>query len=61
MQVELYGGSNSKINEISLDDTAFAHRDTMFTFQLYASSASYQPPYPDSGRDFLTGGYPSIS
>lgn len=61
MQVELYGGSNSKINEISLEDNAFAHRDTMFTFQLYASSASYQPPYPDSGRNFLTGEYTFIS
>lgn len=52
-QLELYGGSNSKINEVASDATAFAHRDAMNTIQFYASSSSYSPPYPQDGFGFL--------
>ncbi|KAJ6526248.1 glucooligosaccharide oxidase [Mycena vulgaris] len=52
-QVELYGGSNSKINSVPIDATAFAHRSTMFTIQFYASSFNKAPPYPEFGFTFL--------
>lgn len=53
IQQELYGGSNSKINSVASDATAFAHRSAMNTFQFYASSSSYAPPYPEDGFQFL--------
>ncbi|KAJ7813150.1 glucooligosaccharide oxidase [Mycena olivaceomarginata] len=43
VEVELFGGSNSTINAVPLDSTAFAKRDTLFTFQLYASIVSNSP------------------
>jgi hypothetical protein len=52
-QVELYGGSNSQINAVGADATAFAHRSSMFTIQFYASSFNNAPPYPDFGFTFL--------
>ncbi|KAJ7042761.1 glucooligosaccharide oxidase [Mycena alexandri] len=52
-QVELYGGSNSKINAVPADETAFVHRSSMFTIQFYASSFNNAPPYPDFGFTFL--------
>lgn len=53
MEVELYGGSNSAVNAVPSDATAFVHRDSIFTWQLYASSPTMSPPFPDSGFDFL--------
>ncbi|KAJ3816735.1 glucooligosaccharide oxidase [Lentinula raphanica] len=61
VEVELYGGSQSVINQIGLNDTAFAHRDTLFTFQPYASSPNLLPPYPDSGFDFVDGMVDSLT
>ncbi|KAF7366316.1 Glucooligosaccharide oxidase [Mycena sanguinolenta] len=57
VQVELYGGSNSAINAVPLDSTAFAKRDTLFTIQFYASSEGDPalPPYPADGFSFLDG------
>ena len=55
MQVELYGGSNSAINKVPVDSTAFAHRNATFTFQLYASAPNLVPPYPSSGFTFVDG------
>ncbi|KAF5333789.1 hypothetical protein D9758_017175 [Tetrapyrgos nigripes] len=55
VEVELYGGVNSAINAVPLDDTAFAHRDTLWTFQPYASSSNGLPPYPDSAFGFVDG------
>ncbi|ESK89755.1 glucooligosaccharide oxidase [Moniliophthora roreri MCA 2997] len=55
MQVELYGGANSKINSVPVDSTAFARRNSVFTWQLYASSADAKPPYPDEGFTFVDG------
>lgn len=62
VEVELFGGSNSAINAVPLDSTAFAKRDTLFTFQLYASSKSTPPtpPYPADGFSFLDGMAASI-
>ncbi|KAK7446364.1 hypothetical protein VKT23_014570 [Stygiomarasmius scandens] len=55
MQVEQYGGPNSKINEVGMDDTSFFRRDVLFTWQLYASSSNSQPPYPEDGFTFVDG------
>ncbi|KAJ3787046.1 glucooligosaccharide oxidase [Lentinula aff. detonsa] len=55
VEVELYGGNQSAINQVKFNDTAFAHRDTLFTFQPYASSPNLLPPYPDSGFGFVDG------
>ncbi|KAJ6581029.1 glucooligosaccharide oxidase [Mycena capillaripes] len=60
VEVELYGGSNSAINAVPLDSTAFAKRDTLFTIQLYASSSNSAPPYPADGFSFMDGMAASI-
>ncbi|KAJ7636679.1 glucooligosaccharide oxidase [Roridomyces roridus] len=61
VEVELYGGSNSAINQVPLDSTAFAKRDTLFTIQFYTSSnATMLPPFPDAGFTFLDGMVDSI-
>ncbi|KAJ6551851.1 hypothetical protein B0H19DRAFT_1159199 [Mycena capillaripes] len=60
VEVELYGGSNSAINAVPLDSTAFAKRDTLFTIQLYASSSNSAPPYPADGFAFMDGMAASI-
>ncbi|KAJ7756187.1 glucooligosaccharide oxidase [Mycena metata] len=52
-QIELYGGSNSKINAVQADETAFVHRSSLFTIQFYASSFNNAPPYPDFGFTYL--------
>ncbi|KAG5715384.1 hypothetical protein E4T56_gene8249 [Termitomyces sp. T112] len=53
VQFELYGGKNSAINSVSLNATAFAHRNSIFTIQFYASAPEKAPPYPSSGFTFL--------
>ncbi|KAF7309489.1 Glucooligosaccharide oxidase [Mycena indigotica] len=53
VEVELWGGSNSQINAIALDSTAFSKRDTLFAIQLYASSSNASPPYPSDGVSFI--------
>ncbi|KAF5365892.1 hypothetical protein D9757_011026 [Collybiopsis confluens] len=60
-QVELYGGPNSKIREFANDATSFLRRDTLFTFQLYASSSTHKPPYPEEGFSFLDGMADSVT
>ncbi|KAJ6474680.1 glucooligosaccharide oxidase [Mycena vitilis] len=60
VEVELYGGTNSTINGVSPDSTAFAYRDTLFTIQMYASSKNLAPPYPADGFTFLDGMADSI-
>ncbi|KAK0445462.1 hypothetical protein EV421DRAFT_1796694 [Armillaria borealis] len=46
VEIELYGGSNSAINLVPVDET-------LFNMQLYASSVV--PPYPKDGFAFLDG------
>ncbi|KAF8069843.1 glucooligosaccharide oxidase [Lyophyllum atratum] len=53
VQIELYGGKNSAVNAVAPDATAFAHRNSTFTIQFYASSPGYKPPYPASGFTFM--------
>ncbi|KAK7043874.1 hypothetical protein VNI00_008040 [Paramarasmius palmivorus] len=60
VEVEVYGGSNSAVTAVPVQETAFVHRNTRFTFQLYASSSTAQPPYPESGFTFVDGMASSI-
>lgn len=39
-QIELYGGPGSAINKPGRTDTAFVHRSSLLTLQLYASSSN---------------------
>ncbi|KAJ3711303.1 glucooligosaccharide oxidase [Lentinula raphanica] len=55
VEVELYGGSRSVINQVGLNNTAFTHRNTLFTFQPYTSSPNLLPPYPKNGFSFVDG------
>ncbi|TFK45079.1 glucooligosaccharide oxidase [Crucibulum laeve] len=55
VQAELYGGSNSAVNAVGADATAYAHRSSMFTFQFYSYSFNSNPPYPATGLTFLDG------
>lgn len=49
----MYGGNGSAINQIDTDATAYAHRSSLYTYQLYASAPNLKPPFPDNGFDFL--------
>uniref|UniRef100_A0A8H7Y257 FAD-binding PCMH-type domain-containing protein n=1 Tax=Psilocybe cubensis TaxID=181762 RepID=A0A8H7Y257_PSICU len=52
-EIELYGGTNSAINNVPFDATAFGHRDTMFTMQFYTSAIGGVPPFPVEGFGLL--------
>ncbi|KAF5323185.1 hypothetical protein D9758_018062 [Tetrapyrgos nigripes] len=60
LEVELCSGVNSAINALPLDDTAFANRTTLRTFQPYASSPNSLLPYPEEGFGFMDGIVKSI-
>ncbi|KAF8317049.1 glucooligosaccharide oxidase [Amanita rubescens] len=53
VQMELYGGKNSAINAVAQNATSFGRRNAMWTLQLYASSPTYNPPFPGYGFLFL--------
>jgi hypothetical protein len=55
VQSDLYGGKTSFVNSIPLSSTAFAIRSSLLSFQLYASSSTYRPPFPTDGVDFVNG------
>lgn len=59
--MDLYGGANSAINSVSLAENSFGHRDKLLTFQMYASSPDFAPPYPEEGFSFLDGCVPTFS
>lgn len=61
VQMELYGGKNSVLNSVPVDATAFARRNALWTFQFYASSPNYNPPFPSSGFSFLDNMVNSIT
>ncbi|KAF8990467.1 hypothetical protein BDQ17DRAFT_1433750 [Cyathus striatus] len=54
MQIELWGGQNSVINTVQTDATAFAHRNKLFTIQLYVSVSDHRiQPFPTRDFSFL--------
>ncbi|KAM0748147.1 Glucooligosaccharide oxidase [Meredithblackwellia eburnea MCA 4105] len=60
IEIDLYGGEGSAINNVPLTENSFGHRDKLFTIQFYASSENYQTPYPKGGLEFIEGAYNSI-
>ncbi|KAJ7485395.1 hypothetical protein FB451DRAFT_55770 [Mycena latifolia] len=56
---ELFGGTNSAINAVPLDATAFAKRDTLFTIQFFSH---FNPtlPYPATGFTLVDGMVESV-
>lgn len=47
VEAHLYGGKGIKINmyTVSLDDSSFAWRDSLITFQMYTASPDFRPPF----------------
>ncbi|KAF8149346.1 glucooligosaccharide oxidase [Crassisporium funariophilum] len=60
VEIELYGGTNSAINNVALAATAFGRRSSMFTIQFYTSAPGGVPPFPQEGFAFLDGMVNSI-
>ncbi|GAA5992204.1 hypothetical protein JCM11641_001014, partial [Rhodosporidiobolus odoratus] len=60
VEAHVYGGQYSAINEVSLDDSSFGHRDKLVTWQFYASSPTYGLPWPEEGIDFVQGMFDTI-
>lgn len=61
VEVNVYGGSYSEINDRSLNESSFGFRDKLLTWQLYASSPTYGNPYPtNDGLPFVKGMWSTI-
>ncbi|KZT52534.1 Glucooligosaccharide oxidase [Calocera cornea HHB12733] len=60
VEAELYGGTPSAISQVPENATAYGNRDGLLTFQLYASSSNYAPPYPQAGFDFVDGMFAAL-
>lgn len=58
---DLYGGAGSMISAPTLSDTAYAHRDSLFTIQIFSTPPGQAPPYPESGYSFVDGIVDSIT
>ncbi|KAF8508807.1 glucooligosaccharide oxidase [Hysterangium stoloniferum] len=61
IQVDLLGGQNSQIAAAGVNFNAFAHRNSLFLFQLYANSPNHNLPYPADGFSFLDGAVSKIT
>jgi len=55
VEIELYGGFNSAINNVPFDSTSFGKRNAMFTIQFYTSAPNNVPPFPNDGFSLLDG------
>ena len=51
----MYGGTNSAINAVGVDNMAYIHRDKLLILSFIASSPNYQPPFPSDGLTFVDG------
>ncbi|GAA5935569.1 hypothetical protein JCM3775_003354 [Rhodotorula graminis] len=60
VEANLWGGSNSALNDVSLNSSSFGFRDKHLAFQLYASSPTYGNPYGDEGIPFVKGMWSTI-
>ncbi|KAF7970902.1 hypothetical protein HWV62_22664 [Athelia sp. TMB] len=56
---DLWGGPGSAINAVASTATAFAHRNTLYTFQIYLSSGAQA--FPRDGISFVDGVVGSIT
>ncbi|KAI1090538.1 putative glucooligosaccharide oxidase [Rostrohypoxylon terebratum] len=58
--LDLYGGSDSQINEKGLDFSAFAHRKSCWVIQIHGF-AKNDEEFPQEGIDFINGVAESIT
>ncbi|KAF8463457.1 hypothetical protein BDZ91DRAFT_306170 [Kalaharituber pfeilii] len=58
---DLYGGVGSQISAPASSATAYAHRDSLFTIQIYSIAPGQLPPYPQAGYPFVDGIVDSIT
>lgn len=58
---DLYGGLGSQISVPAISATAYAHRDSLFTIQIYSTAPGQLPPYPQGGYPFMEGIVDSIT
>ncbi|KAF7970900.1 hypothetical protein HWV62_22660 [Athelia sp. TMB] len=56
---DLWGGPGSGVNAVSSTATAFSHRNTLYTFQIYTSSGTKS--FPSDGISFVDGIVNSIT
>jgi len=52
---DLYGGVGSQISVPAVSATAYSHRDSLFTIQIYTTAPGQVPPYPAGGYPFTDG------
>ncbi|SCZ88339.1 BZ3500_MvSof-1268-A1-R1_Chr10-2g02924 [Microbotryum saponariae] len=60
VEIDLYGGAGSYINSVPLNQSSFAHRSSLLTFQMYASSPTLNNPFPDYGFSYVDGMYNAL-
>lgn len=58
---DLYGGVGSMIRVPEVSATAYAHRHSLFTIQIYSTAPGQLPPYPAAGYPFVDGIADSIT
>ncbi|KAJ8481694.1 hypothetical protein ONZ45_g15225 [Pleurotus djamor] len=58
---DLFGGKGSKVSEVPQNATAYAQRNGLYNFQMYASSRNSQPPFPADGISFVNNMLNSIT
>ncbi|KAK4051717.1 hypothetical protein OIO90_004667 [Microbotryomycetes sp. JL221] len=57
---DLYGGQNSAINKVSLDQSSFGTRSSLLTCQFYTSSPTYGLPWPSDSMSYVNNLYGSL-
>ncbi|KAL0949120.1 hypothetical protein HGRIS_009205 [Hohenbuehelia grisea] len=50
---DLFGGQGSAVSAVPKDATAYAQRNGLINFQMYASSSNNAPPFPSDGLAFV--------
>ncbi|KAL0570946.1 hypothetical protein V5O48_011016 [Marasmius crinis-equi] len=60
IQIELVGGSNSRINAAPLNSTSYVRRDALFTWHFRGVAPNNTASYPAEGYTFVDGAYNSV-
>lgn len=58
---DLYGGTGSMVSALAISATAYPHRNSLFTIQIYSTAPGQVPPYPQGGYSFVDGIVGSIT
>lgn len=53
VMLDLYGGAGSAISAFPSSWSSYAHRDALWTIQLYAYTDNHLPPFPDAAYPFM--------